>query len=358
MATTGEVIQKSFSAGEISPEMVARTDLDRYHSALKTCLNFIISPTGDAKNRAGTKFVRATKNPADRVRLLSFTFNKDQSYCLEVGDGYMRFHRDGATIMEPEADGTGSHDAATHATILTDSGESWEVNKYVGQIITNTTDGSIGTITANTATTITVTPALAGGTDNQWESGDLYEIPLEVATPLALANISALKKAQQNDVMFFVHRDYPCYVLQRHADNAWSIAVFSITKPVDAPTGLGVTAAPAAPAPQTWGWVVTTVDEFGRESLPTAEVQDASSGLDATVTWVAPTTGYTPNHYNIYRGLDGIYGYVGRSNTLQYIDRMGAVNYGDIPPGGKDPFSKTLIDAITNRSISFVVARR
>jgi hypothetical protein len=99
MATTGEVIQKSFSAGEISPEMVARTDLDGYHSALKTCLNFIVSPTGDVKNRAGTKFVKETKNPADRVRLLSFTFNKDQSYCLELGDGYMRFHRDCATIM-------------------------------------------------------------------------------------------------------------------------------------------------------------------------------------------------------------------------------------------------------------------
>ena len=39
----------------------------------------------------------------------------------------------------------------------------------------NSTDGSSGVITDNDATTVTVA-ALAGGTDNDWDTNDTYEI--------------------------------------------------------------------------------------------------------------------------------------------------------------------------------------
>jgi len=67
---------------------------------------------------------------------------------------------------------TGTHDGANNASVLTDSGASFVANGLVGRVINNTTDGSSGVITANTATTITAT--LSGGTDNDWDSGDGY----------------------------------------------------------------------------------------------------------------------------------------------------------------------------------------
>lgn len=68
---------------------------------------------------------------------------------------------------------TGSHTGVTHATILTSSG--FIADRLVGQTVDNITDGSSGTITANTTTTVTVS-ALTGGSDNQWEDGDGYSI--------------------------------------------------------------------------------------------------------------------------------------------------------------------------------------
>jgi hypothetical protein len=70
----------------------------------------------------------------------------------------------------------GTHTGANNAAVLTDSRQSWVTNLFVGKIIQNITDGSSGTITANTATTITAT--LGGGTENDWDTGDSYSITI------------------------------------------------------------------------------------------------------------------------------------------------------------------------------------
>ena len=73
-----------------------------------------------------------------------------------------------------KASKSGTHDGANNASVLTDSTASWTTNAFIGAKLTNTTDGSNGIITANTATTITAT--LAGGTDNDWDTSDAYVI--------------------------------------------------------------------------------------------------------------------------------------------------------------------------------------
>lgn len=81
----------------------------------------------------------------------------------------------------------GAHDGANDAAVLTDSGESWTTDEWVDYTIYNTTDGSQGVITANTATTITAT--LFGGTDDDWDTGDTYEIGVPL-NPNATQGIS------------------------------------------------------------------------------------------------------------------------------------------------------------------------
>lgn len=71
---------------------------------------------------------------------------------------------------------TGTHTGANNqATILTDATKTWTVDELVGMQVFNTTDGSSGIITANTADTVTVA-ALAGGAGNDWDTNDTYEI--------------------------------------------------------------------------------------------------------------------------------------------------------------------------------------
>jgi hypothetical protein len=69
---------------------------------------------------------------------------------------------------------TGTHTGAGNAATLTDGSKAYTVNALVGLTIRNITDGSQGTITANTATTVTAT--LAGGTENDWDVADAYRI--------------------------------------------------------------------------------------------------------------------------------------------------------------------------------------
>ena len=93
------ILQKSFSGGEISPEMFGRIDDTKYQSGLATCRNFIPKPQGPAQNRAGFAFVRAVKDSTKKTRLLPFTYSTTQTMIIEVGAGYFRFHTQGATLL-------------------------------------------------------------------------------------------------------------------------------------------------------------------------------------------------------------------------------------------------------------------
>lgn len=64
----------------------------------------------------------------------------------------------------------GVQDGGDDQAILTDSGESWTVDAFIGDYIYNITDDSSGEITDNDGTTVTAN--LAGGTDNNWDDGD------------------------------------------------------------------------------------------------------------------------------------------------------------------------------------------
>jgi len=103
----------------------------------------------------------------------------------EIADGIVNFGNVGVMIQIQQNGAVltddfwnfavgGTDDTSTAAAFLTDSGEAWTTNQWVGYVIQNTTDGSHALITANTGTTITGT--LRGGTNNNWDSGDVYLI--------------------------------------------------------------------------------------------------------------------------------------------------------------------------------------
>lgn len=73
---------------------------------------------------------------------------------------------------------SGSHDGSSGAAILTDSTALFVTNGLikVGQAIFNLTDKSFAIITSFTETTISGT--LGGGQDNDWDSADVFDIPI------------------------------------------------------------------------------------------------------------------------------------------------------------------------------------
>jgi hypothetical protein len=94
------LLQPSFAGGELAPSLQGRVDLARYAISLRTCRNFIVLPYGGVATRPGLRFVAAAKHADKKCRLLEFTFNTEQTYIIEMGDGYARFHKDGAPVMD------------------------------------------------------------------------------------------------------------------------------------------------------------------------------------------------------------------------------------------------------------------
>lgn len=88
----------SFSGGEISPEMVGRIDDAKYQQGASSLENMIASALGPAEKRPGFQFVKATKGNGI-ARLIPFQFSTTQTFVVEVGEGYFRFHTIGETLL-------------------------------------------------------------------------------------------------------------------------------------------------------------------------------------------------------------------------------------------------------------------
>ncbi len=83
----------SFSGGQVSPLLEARTDYQKYSSSCRTVENMLVDTMGAAVRRPGTRYVADT-NEGTIARLISFEHSTDDSYVIEVTNGYMRFYRD------------------------------------------------------------------------------------------------------------------------------------------------------------------------------------------------------------------------------------------------------------------------
>lgn len=89
------LIQPSFAAGEISPYVANRVDLDKYKSALLTAQNLIIRPFGGCYRRQGSEFIGQVKYDDKPTALVAFNAGIDDAYLLEVGYQYIRIWEDG-----------------------------------------------------------------------------------------------------------------------------------------------------------------------------------------------------------------------------------------------------------------------
>lgn len=101
MAST-KVIQRGFGGGEQSPQMFGRIDDPKYQTGLEVCRNFICLPQGPIQNRPGFEYVLETKYPNKKCRIIPFVFNLTQTFIIELGDKYARFHTRGGTLMNGE----------------------------------------------------------------------------------------------------------------------------------------------------------------------------------------------------------------------------------------------------------------
>lgn len=213
-------IQNAFNAGELSPQLRGRVDLAKYRNGCEILENFIPQIFGPARKRPGTRFVRETKDSTERSRLIPFEFSTTQSFALEFGDGYIRFHTQGGTLLQ------GTPAAYNNATpyVVGDLVAEAGVNYYC-----------IAPTTGNA-------PPNATYWYPQPATGE-YEIP----SPYLTTDVTTLNFAQSADVVYLAHPDYPPHKLARLGATQWTITeVVFAAPPFNDQNSTAITLTPSA----------------------------------------------------------------------------------------------------------------
>ena len=176
----------NFTAGELSPRLEGRVDLQKYPNGCQTLENMIVQKHGPASRRGGFYFSAEVKDSSKKTRILPFEFSATQAYILEFGDQYVRFYRNYGQIS---------------------SGPFSEVF------------------------------------DTPFSKGSAYE----VSTPYLEAELFELVITQSADVLYIAHKDHEPRTLSRITDTNWSLDIIQFLdgpyEPVNATeTTLGLSA--------------------------------------------------------------------------------------------------------------------
>lgn len=94
-----QAITTNFTAGEQSPRLRGRVDLEKYNSSAQELLNCIVLKQGAASIRPPTKFIAEVKDSTKAARLVPFVYSRTDSYLLELGEQYMRVFKSGVPVL-------------------------------------------------------------------------------------------------------------------------------------------------------------------------------------------------------------------------------------------------------------------
>jgi hypothetical protein len=99
--TRVHLLQSNFTAGELDPRLLGRTDLRSYQNGAAKLQNVVVETTGGVRRRPGTAFVASAPG---RGRLASFESGVGLAYLILLTDLQLDIYRDGtplATLATP-----------------------------------------------------------------------------------------------------------------------------------------------------------------------------------------------------------------------------------------------------------------
>lgn len=329
-------LSRSFAAGEITPELFGRVDLDQFQTGLALCRNFITLPHGPAANRPGFSFVLEAYDSTKRTRVIPFTYSVTQTMVLEFGAGYVRFHTGGATLLETSKNAIVSGNTVAAPAHGYASGD-WVFvstnNVSVWGIANNVTGSSFQLVSP--AGAILDLTRVAGSA----AVARVYQI----ATPYSESDIFDLHYVQSADVLTITHPSYLPKELRRLGAANWALTDISFVSAMSAPAVCAATphtGSSGTPNNVEYDYVATALSSTGEESLPSpigSCMNDITLvGYVNVVTWTS-VAGAT--RYNVYRKYQGIYAFIGQTEDLTITDNNITPDTGTTPPELANPFN-------------------
>ena len=92
-----EYLQSNLTAGELTPQLHARTDINKYNNGVAIAENMVILPHGGLRRRPGLSKITDTLVASD-ARMSPFVFNTDQKYIVLFRPGFVDIYRDGVAV--------------------------------------------------------------------------------------------------------------------------------------------------------------------------------------------------------------------------------------------------------------------
>ena len=322
---------RSFSGGEISPEMFGRIDDAKFQQGAATMRNFIAKPQGPAENRAGFKYVAEVKDSTKAVKLISFTFSTVQTMVIEMGHEYFRFHTQGQPLIYVNGAAWNSGTNYVIGDIAAYNG----VNYYAKTAHSNSQPSN--------ATNWYALPT----------NPNIYEIP----HPFQEAELFDVHYVQSADVMTLVHPNHAPRELRRLGATKWELKTINFASPLSSPTNVSVAAyIPSSSSTntdtyETHEYVVTAVkdnlvDESSQSSSASVDNNIYVTGAKNTITWNKVDGA---SKYRVYKEQAGIFGFLGEINhdssgnpaTYSIVDANIAPNFSRTPPIYENEFQST-----------------
>ncbi len=224
----------TFNAGELSPYLDARSDIEKYASGCRLLENFVIMPYGGVYRRPGTEYLGEAKYANKRCRLVPFNYSVGTRFVLELGDRYIRFWSNGQQVEHTASD-------------------EW---------VTGTVYVAGDWVLQGDTTYFCLEPHTADDFDGDLETGKWEARTIvEVASPYEEAELREIQYLQINDVMYLAHPAHPPQKLSRLGDSNWTLEeaawdwpavldenITGVTLTPSATSGPGITLTAGAPA--------------------------------------------------------------------------------------------------------------
>lgn len=166
----------------------------------------------------------------------------------------------------------------------------------------------------------------------------------EVQTPYLEEDLFDIDYVQQADVITFVHKKYPPRELSRLNHANWNFAQINFSSSISPPTGLqAVYTGSTSSNTTTYNYVVCSVAKNSNEESSRSSSVSVVGHLEAywttaekiTISWNAVSNA---QEYNVYRSVNGIYGYIGTTNNLSFVDNNIEPDLTSCAPNYVNPF--------------------
>lgn len=216
-------IVTNFRAGELSPRLEGRIDLEKYNEGVQQMQNMVAFPAGGVTRRAGTYYVASSKD-GGKIRLINFEYSDEQAYVLEFGDSYVRFYKDGGILTETQKDITAA--TAADPVVITSAGHGYSngdrvfITSVVGMTQLNNREFTV----ANKTTDTFELSGVDGTGFDAYTSGGKSGKIVEVTTTYTASEIFELNYAQSADVLYLAHKNHAPAKLTRTTATSFTLS--------------------------------------------------------------------------------------------------------------------------------------